>query len=203
MSLKKYSTHFTSTPKKSSKSESSNEDSSVVLRSLLGIDRVAEDRSCLSAEVSARSSTMVEVAGCSLSLEEVIRRVAKPEAVHQSRHRSYSTSDLGPAAQGLLTPRSPRSSQSRVSPSHPRLGTPESGYGTSFTSSTCSPPDTGLAELVRAMQLQERDHGARRKLPSISEVDLADTEAVEYPGGQSYHHQQHLVHTKVKTLFVI
>ena len=195
----------TSTPKAfqkmSRKSESSSEDC-FVLRSLLGVSPVTEI-----SEWKIRSSCReVGMTDCSLSLEEAIRRVARPGAVRQDdgssrqpRPRSYSASDLVPASRGLLTPRSERLPQTVASPSHTRVGTPESGYNTSFTSSTSSPPDTGLADLVRAMQLQGRQQGTRQRLPSISEVDPAVIEAVRNQGGQ----QQYSVLTQVLAISLI
>ena len=125
----------------------------------------------------------------SMTLQQVIQRIAggKPSEMTESasrvtRSRSFSLSDISE----LQSPGSGSISIKRMVEGRggkEREGTPESdgGYGTSGQSSS---PDFNLAQLVRAMA-----SGPRTKLPSISELDPAVSQAVKSCPGQEMYGQ--------------
>ena len=131
----------------------------------------------------------------SMTLQQVIQRIAggKPSEMTESasrvtRSRSFSLSDISelrsPQSGSITIKRmvQNRGAKEKVKNEREtrREGTPESdgGYGTSGGQS--SSPDFDLAQLVRAMA-----SGPRAKLPSISELDPAVSQAVKLQPGQS------------------
>ena len=228
------SSRTTSTPKKiteeSLTKEADTEQSSTVLKSLLGVSPVmpakekpdsdaAEGSSSkisenndsgfgsMSKSPSKTSSTFQPSSirgilrssnagnNSSMTLQQVIHRIAggKPSEMTESasrvtRSRSFSLSDISelrsPQSGSITIKRmvQNRGAKEKVKNEREtrREGTPESdgGYGTSGGQS--SSPDFDLAQLVRAMA-----SGPRAKLPSISELDPAVSQAVKLLPGQS------------------
>ena len=228
------SSRTTSTPKKiteeSLTKEADTEQSSTVLKSLLGVSPVmpakekpdsdaAEGSSSkisenndsgfgsMSKSPSKTSSTFQPSSirgilrssnagnNSSMTLQQVIHRIAggKPSEMTESasrvtRSRSFSLSDISelrsPQSGSITIKRmvQNRGAKEKVKNEREtrREGTPESdgGYGTSGGQS--SSPDFDLAQLVRAMA-----SGPRAKLPSISELDPAVSQAVKLQPGQS------------------
>ena len=225
----------TSTPKKIKEEnltkEADTEQSSTVLKSLLGVSPVMpakEKADSDSAEAASNSKisenndsgfvsmTKSPNKGCassqpssirgilrsanpgnnsSMTLQQVIQRIAggKPSEMTESasrvtRSRSFSLSDISelrsPQSGSITIKRmvQNRGAKEKVKNEREtrREGTPESdgGYGTSGGQS--SSPDFDLAQLVRAMA-----SGPRAKLPSISELDPAVSQAVKLQPGQS------------------
>ena len=235
----------TSTPKKIKEEnltkEADTEQSSTVLKSLLGVSPVmpAKEKADSDSAEAASSSKIFENndsgfvsmtkspnKGCassqpssirgilrstnpgsnsSMTLQQVIQRIAggKPSEMTESasrvtRSRSFSLSDVSEM-------RSPKSGsitinkmgktrgveeKGKVELAGGREGSPESegdgGYGTSGGASGHSTsPDFNLAQLVRAMASGNTTNSSssRAKLPSISELDPAVSQAVKsYPG---------------------
>ena len=153
----------------------------------------------------------------SMTLQQVIQRIAggKPSEMTESasrvtRSRSFSLSDVSDI-------RSPKSGSININKmvktrgveekgklelAGGREGSPESdgdgGYGTSGHSGHSTSPDFNLAQLVRAMasgnSSSTSSTTSRAKLPSISELDPAVSQAVKsYPGEllPSYHSGHH------------
>jgi len=130
----------------------------------------------------------------SMTLQQVIQRIAggKPSEMTESasrvtRSRSFSLSDISelqsPGSGSISIKRMVEGRGGKEKGGERREGTPESdgGYGTSGQSSS---PDFNLAQLVRAMA-----SGPRTKLPSISELDPAVSQAVKSCPGQEMYGQ--------------
>ena len=241
----------TSTPKKIKEEnltkEADTEQSSTVLKSLLGVSPVmpAKEKADSDSAEAASSSKMSENndsgfvsmtkspnkgtqpssirgilrstnpgSNSSMTLQQVIQRIAggKPSEMTESasrvtRSRSFSLSDVSevrsPMSGSITINKMGKTrggeEKGKVERAGGREGTPESdgGYGTSGHSSS---PDFNLAQLVRAMASGNPSSG-RAKLPSISELDPAVSQAVKsYPGElmPSFHpsQQQHAQHSQ-------
>ena len=256
MSESSQQSRTTSTPKKIKEEtltkEANTEQSSTVLKSLLGVSPVmpAKEKTDSDSAEAASSSKISESndsgfvsmskspnKGCpssqpssirgilrstnpgnnsSMTLQQVIQRIAggKPSEMTESatrvtRSRSFSLSDVSevrsPMSGSITINKMGKTrggeEKGKVERGGGREGTPESdgGYGTSGQSSGHSSgqstsPDFNLAQLVRAMASgNSTSSSGRAKLPSISELDPAVSQAVKsYPGElMPTYHSQH------------
>jgi len=197
------------------------------------------DQTTSSARGILRSSS---VGNSTLSLQQVIQRIAggrqQPQGLGSrvTRSRSLSMSDVGEGrsdertsptntfSSNMAAHRSTRVRMNMVEPQSTspkvstagqglsrREGTPESDAGY-VTSAQSTSPDYNLAELVRAMKLNnapfhenqvpvsQTPHYPRSKLPSISELDPAVSHAVKSHGDMHPNQTQYQTPNLLNTL---